>query len=571
MVLGALVANAAFAEAEDTTDYLSFTAKNGSVRIEMVAGFDKHTFEWSADKQHWTEFEAGLSNMTVHAFETVYFRRKGDPVKSLNWLGFKMTPEREGATIAAGGNAMSLLDASCTQTEVGEYAFTYLFYECAVLTAAPKLPATTLGMNCYQGMFSGCTALTVAPELPATTLAYECYREMFRSCESLVAAPELPATLRPGSEGCYVDMFVDESGVDPQGVEYHWACRSLRWIKTGLIMAAPSDWMKGVSGGGTFVTPSKTQERAIPSGWTRVDDSTVCLVTVPRVAHLKATVTANGSAVMALEYAGSTRWMVEKNAAVQVDFTADEGCLVKEGMTSYSISSMTADVTFGTTEGYPLPEVVPPLGKWTQGDFILVTLNARGVFAIEGKGAMSDFASAADVPWAALADKVETVTIADDVTVLGWHAFDGMPDTATIFGLPLAFYRRMTHACAPALDTPVLPPEGAVTTWEALTNAIATAESGAVIAVGADITEPNGELVVPAGKAVTIRLYGKKVSCGRVTVGGALTVGDAEDSVGRIVASDGAKVAKGGSVTLLGGPMRGTFTTLSPGLILLFK
>ena len=58
---------------------------------------------------------------------------------------------------------------------------------------------------------------------------------------------------------------------------------------------------------------------------------------------------------------------------------------------------------------------------------------------------------------------------------------------------------------------------------------------------------------------------------GWLRVGGALTVGDAEDSVGRIVASDGAKVGKGGSVTLLGGPMRGTFTARSPGLILFLK
>ena len=116
-----------------------------------------------------------------------------------------------------------------------------------------------------------------------------------------------------------------------------------------------------------------------------------------------------------------------------------------------------------------------------------------------------------------------------------------------------------------------VPPAGAVTSWDALTNAVATAESGATVAVGADITEAGGELVVPAGKAVTIKLYGKTVSCGRVTVGGALTVGDADDSVGRIVATNGAKVAKGGSVTLLGGPMRGTFTTKSPGLMLIFK
>ena len=71
---------------------------------------------------------------------------------------------------------------------------------------------------------------------------------------------------------------------------------------------------------------------------------------------------------------------------------------------------------------------------------------------------------------------------------------------------------------------------------------------------GADITEANGELVVPKGKEVAIKLYGKTVSCGRVTVGGALTVGDETDSVGRIVASDGAKLAKSGrSCQRLGG------------------
>ena len=91
------------------------------------------------------------------------------------------------------------------------------------------------------------------------------------------------------------------------------------------------------------------------------------------------------------------------------------------------------------------------------------------------------------------------------------------------------------------------------------------------VAMATGATMAGGELAVPAGKAVTIKLYGKTVSCGQVTVNGALTVGDADDSVGRIVASNGAKVAKSGSVTLLGGPMRGTFTTLSPGVMLLFK
>lgn len=46
---------------------------------------------------------------------------------------------------------------------------------------------------------------------------------------------------------------------------------------------------------------------------------------------------------------------------------------------------------------------------------------------------------------------------------------------------------------------------------------------------------------------------------------------NATDAVGRIVASEGGKIAKSGSVTFLSGPMCGTFTTLSPGMVLLFK
>ena len=65
--------------AEDTPDYLSFTATGGDVEIGMKWAYGistaTHTFEWSVDKDVWTEFLTGSSNMTVHAGETVYFRR----------------------------------------------------------------------------------------------------------------------------------------------------------------------------------------------------------------------------------------------------------------------------------------------------------------------------------------------------------------------------------------------------------------------------------------------------------------------------------------------------------------
>ena len=79
-----------------------------------------------------------------------------------------------------------------------------MFYGCAELTKAPKLPATKLSSQCYQSMFAS-TGLTEAPELPATTLANYCYAYLFNDCKNLTVAPKLPATkLAPW---CYQGMF----------------------------------------------------------------------------------------------------------------------------------------------------------------------------------------------------------------------------------------------------------------------------------------------------------------------------------------------------------------------------
>ena len=82
-----------------------------------------------------------------------------------------------------------------------------MFSNCANLTTAPQLPATTLTDNCYLDMFAGCTSLTTAPELPATTLTASCYTYMFGGCTSLTTAPELPATTL--AQNCYNGMFSD--------------------------------------------------------------------------------------------------------------------------------------------------------------------------------------------------------------------------------------------------------------------------------------------------------------------------------------------------------------------------
>ena len=90
-------------------------------------------------------------------------------------------------------------------TTLAPFCYYGMFSKCAGLTTAPELPATTLADYCYSGMFYGCTGLTTAPELPVMTLAPYCYSQMFQECTGLTAAPKLPATTM--AEGCYQWMF----------------------------------------------------------------------------------------------------------------------------------------------------------------------------------------------------------------------------------------------------------------------------------------------------------------------------------------------------------------------------
>ena len=114
--------------------------------------------------------------------------------------------------VTCSGDIRTLIDYDNYVTvSTANARFCYLFKECASLTTAPELPATTLATDCYSYMFSNCTGLTTAPELPATTLADYCYHGIFLNCAGLTTAPELPATTL--TEGCYRAMFYHCAGL----------------------------------------------------------------------------------------------------------------------------------------------------------------------------------------------------------------------------------------------------------------------------------------------------------------------------------------------------------------------
>ena len=254
-------------------DYLSFTARNGDVKIAFGTDDPKCAIQYSFEPEDswWRtmpSYDLGgtpESNQKISVREgmTVYFRADSGEVKpgvcdskcSARFAMERIHPE---ATVEAGGNVMSLLDQTCQSKEVGELAFRTLFLGCDILTRAPKLPATKLAPSCYSEMFSDCTMLEAAPELPAAEVAEACYDTMFSACKALVSAPELPA--KQLKKGCYAFMF---SG-----------CENLNSVKVGFDvwdLTACKGWLNEVAETGTFVCSAAleadfTAQNLAPSG-----------------------------------------------------------------------------------------------------------------------------------------------------------------------------------------------------------------------------------------------------------------------------------------------------------------
>ena len=264
-------------------DYLSFTAKDGDVNISFGKNYSEtYGLEYSFDPiaDEWTqlpEFDlngtaSDADKVLVANGQTLYIRKTGEDVTlGVGTYGKRATfqmerVENDTATIEAGGNVMSLVDQTCCSKEVGNQAFYMLFYQCRIMTTAPKLPATKLAPSCYNQMFLGCEMLRSAPELPAMELANSCYVHMFNGCRALRSAPELPAVNL--AAGCYQQMFRN--------------CSSLNYIKVGFD-AWPSDysldsWLVGVASEGTFVCSQALENdfgtkelsyggSTIPEGW----------------------------------------------------------------------------------------------------------------------------------------------------------------------------------------------------------------------------------------------------------------------------------------------------------------
>ncbi|MBR4043625.1 MAG: leucine-rich repeat domain-containing protein [Bacteroidaceae bacterium] len=185
-------------------DYLTFKAETAQTLTMSKA---VETLEYSVGGAAWAELGTA----------TIEFGPAGDlRVRGKSAMGTAasdsdvatVTFGNETSTVAASGDIRTLVDYenyTNDALDTSNARFCDLFRNCAVLTSAPALPATTLAANCYRSMFQNCTALTSAPALPATALAEYCYANMFQTCSALTEAPALPATTL--HMGCYGSMF----------------------------------------------------------------------------------------------------------------------------------------------------------------------------------------------------------------------------------------------------------------------------------------------------------------------------------------------------------------------------
>ena len=275
----------------DARPYLTFTAdqpQTFKVSTKNSYTLDE-SIQYSLNGGVWTKLDVGTKITFGGDNGALRLRGKssGGTASSYSQYAFISFGDSK-VKVTCSGDIRTLVDYDNYVTvSTANARFCYLFKECASLTTAPELPATTLADYCYSNMFQHCASLTTAPELPATTLAEGCYAEMFYESDGLTTAPELPATVL--ADYCYNQMFRGCTGltVAPELPAttltarcYHqmfWDCKKLDHITMlATDISAPTcldEWVVGVASTGTFtkaaaMTSLTTGVSGIPEGWT---------------------------------------------------------------------------------------------------------------------------------------------------------------------------------------------------------------------------------------------------------------------------------------------------------------
>ena len=206
-------------KAEQIIPYVTFKAdREQKFKMITYGDYSISRLEYSVNNGKWQNVEKDIPVTFGETNGTLRLRGTNINGTASLWDAFStITFTDPNVKVACTGDIRTLLDWRNYSTVNTQNArFCYLFKDCAVLTSAPELPATTLAGNCYDGMFSGCTSLTAAPELKATELAPSCYYNMFFGCVKLSSVTMLaPSDQITSVSDCCKDWLKD-AGTDPE-------------------------------------------------------------------------------------------------------------------------------------------------------------------------------------------------------------------------------------------------------------------------------------------------------------------------------------------------------------------
>ena len=240
---------------ECPTPYITFKA-NGEQKFMMTTkDYTISGLEYSVNNGKWTTVEAGTEVPFGGAKGDLRLRGINPNGTATDWYACSTIKFTEAnVNVACTGDIRTLLDWRIYNiVGTNNARFCSLFKDCAVLTSAPELPATTLADFCYQRMFEGCTSLKTAPILPAENLPRKCYSDMFDGCTSLVKAPALPAMVL--TDYCYSSMFMNctslESAPELPATKLAKYCYNYMFYGceklSSVTMLAPSDKIENTS------------------------------------------------------------------------------------------------------------------------------------------------------------------------------------------------------------------------------------------------------------------------------------------------------------------------------------
>ena len=263
---------------------------------------------------------------------------------------------------------------------------------------------------------------------------------------------QLTVTLPESLEG--MTYVVTENGNEVEKVGVGVAVYLVRsGMNVEVVCTAEEGWR--IVSETNVVTFANIQESQVPTAAELPQAWRLFTVTVPEVENAYYILTSSDELPTGTDDDAD---IILSNSVVTVTFVAVGNYrITANGAKTWTL---TADVAFGTTEGFPLPTVEGIPGTiaapWSVGENVQAYTNDEGVLTITGTGAMSNFANAADVPWDP--DTVTHVAVEDGVVQLGANSFAALDDAVTVNGTTMS----MSRFVAPALGAASSQPSGSI-------------------------------------------------------------------------------------------------------------